>query len=359
MGRAGGGGSFSGGGGHSSGSFSGGSHHTGGFSGGGHRGSYSSGRASGGSRHYGSGSSTRHMGGGSMYYGPTHSGGYRPPRRHRVYHSDRPVTGGFTTAIIAWICVIVMLAVFVGVVPSSSSGGESISKSTIDREKLDAKVVDVGYVTDDAGYIYNISKLERGMKSFYKETGVSPYLYITKDINGNSMPKYSEVSEYAEYIYDTAIQDEAHIVVVFVDSVELENAGEDFVAAYAVGHQAREVMDDEACQILGDYLTSCYYDESYNDWEDFLSAGFEKSGTRIMKVTPNYWPIVIGIGGVGVIVIVGYEWWKKKRQAKKEEEEATERILNTPLEKYEDAASDLAKKYESMDTNNSHETTGV
>lgn len=361
MGRAGGGGgSF--GGGHGGGSFGGGSHHGGGFSGGG---SFGGGRAGGGN--FGgprprSSSGPRHSYSG-YGYGPRPGYGYGPRPHRRGYRGNGGGAGSCSTLLLAILLILIVCALLGTASYSGTSyshGGNTVTSSTIEREKLNSSsLIETEYYTDDAGYIYNSNKLEKGMKNFYKQTGVQPYLYVTDNIDGNTMPTQAELEAKSEELYDAIIPDEAHFFVLFVDSVDLEDAGQDFVAYYVVGNEARTVMDDEACEIVVDYITASYYDTSYSDWEDFLSAAYDKAGTRIMKVTVNPWVYVLSISGVAVIVVVGYKWWEKKRQAKKEEEERTDKILNTPLETYSsakvnDEASDLAKKYQ--DTNKSQET---
>lgn len=357
MGRAGGGG---GGSHHSGGSFGGGSHHSGGFSGGGHSAS-GGGRPSGGSYHHSS-MNSRPSGGhyyGGYYDGPRRprSSRYRYEERHVVVHRHmspmETIVSMFVTMFIVFMFIFI-----IGISTQNTYQGYEITKSQVEREKLSSSnLIETDYFADEAGYIYDSRKLEQGMKSFYKETGVQPYLYISDNIDGDTMPTASMLEAKGEELYSELFDDECHFLFIFVDSVDLENAGQDFVAWYVVGDEARLVMDDEACQIFADYVKAYYYSSSFADWEDFLSEAYSDTGSRIMSVYTNPWIYVCGLSAVSVIVIVGYVWWTKKRQAKKEEEEATERILNTPLESFSsDAASDLAKKYEEQDTNKSQET---
>lgn len=361
MGRAGGGGGFSGGG-HMGGGFGGGGHVGGGFSGGG---SFGGGRAGGGS--FGGG---RAGGGG---YGGPRSGGYgygsrppRPPRRHYGGYYGGPSPSPYNnrgsqrgscglTALLIILFFVLILSIGI----SSTSGPSGVTTSTIEREKLTGVNIDnVGYFTDASttGYIYNDSKLESGMKEFYNSTGVSPYLYITDNINGETMPTAEQLDAFAEEVYTTTFTDEGHFLLVFVDSVDLEDAGTNFVARYKIGNSARLVMDDEACQIIGDYVTA-YYDDTSKDWEEVFADAFEDSGAKIMHVQTNPWPYVAGVCGGAVIVVVGYEWWKKKRKAEKEDQEYTEKILNADLDSFESGeAADLAKKYQSANTDKSQET---
>ena len=75
-----------------------------------------------------------------------------------------------------------------GTSPALPSSGD-ITRSTVKREPLDkAYVNETGYYTDELGWIRSSSTLEKGMKDFYQETGVQPYLYITDTVNGTTSP---------------------------------------------------------------------------------------------------------------------------------------------------------------------------
>ena len=225
----------------------------------------------------------------------------------------------------------------------------TIERSTKERTKLDANVNNVGYYTDEIGWIYNSNTLEDGMREFYAKTGVSPYLYLTDNIGGDPMPSANAIDAFAEEKYRELFTDEAHLLVVFVDSVELEDAGTDFVGRYYSGGQIDVVMDEEALDILGDYISTYYYDSSLSE-EELFSKAFEDAGETIMTVYKSpwvkAWMVIAIVGGTVVIVLVSYNWWKKAEKRKKEKAEETERILNTPLEKFGDKADELAKKYE-------------
>ena len=367
MGRAGGGGGFSGG--HSGGGFSGGSHSSGGFSGGG---SFGGGRAGGGMGGSGMGSPRGGMGGPGMGGPRGGMGGPHPgpgPRPHRgprgpiIYGpgpggpAPGPRRRGSCGLYTFFVFLILVLIISIALTGNGNTGYHSVSNSTttsstIEREKLTGVTVnDVGYFEDasETGYIYDDAELESGLKDFYESTGVSPYLYITDNIDGDTTPTADELDDFAQEYYNETFTDEAHFLIVFVDSIDLENNGDDFVARYVMGNSAALVMDDEACEILEEYIKAYYYDNSLS-FEEVFSEAFSDAGVKIMKVQKSPWPYVVVVCAGAVIVIVGYEWWKKKREAKKEEEEYTEKILNTPLNSFEsDEASDLAKKYENND----------
>ncbi len=219
-----------------------------------------------------------------------------------------------------------------------------IPKSTVVREKLPASAVqETAYYTDEDGdWIHNPSKLERGLKSFYKETGVQPYVYILK--NG-SVDSVDVLASNAEGLYKQLFNDNAHFLLIFCD-----DGNGSYNCGYHIGSQAKAIMDDEAIGILSDYLDQYYNDYSISE-EEIFSNTFEDTGKRIMTVTKSpAVPISICVAVVAVALILAWVF-KKRTEAKEKERQQMEDILNTPLEKYGDGddAENLAKKYENND----------
>ncbi len=132
---------------------------------------------------------------------------------------------------------------------------------------------------------------------------------------------------------------------------------------YVLGTQAKTVIDDEAANILLDYVDRYYYDDDMTD-EEFFSAVFRDSADRIMKVNRSPWPTVLLVLGMVLLLVLGFVWWRQVKLQREREAKRTEELLNTPLEKYgevdvgdisqkyqgdEPQAEDLAKKYEDPD----------
>lgn len=342
MGRSGG---SSGGGGFSGGGFSGGGRSSGGFSGG----SHSGGRSGGGS-----------FGGGGR------PGGWGapppPPRRpyrtgpiiidnsRRYYGGEGGGNGGGnnrggsgcgTTLIV----VLLVLFLFGGIgffltgTPSSS-----IAKSTVAREALPSNAVtETGYYTDaDGDWIHDQSELTAGLRKFYQETGVQPYVYILP--NGEST-SVSDLKSRAEALYPQLFSDEGHFLLVFCD----DGRG-GYNCGYTVGSQAKTVMDDEAVSILADYLDRYYNDSSVSE-EEIFSNAFAKTADRIMTVTQSpVVPVAVCIAAVIVIALLVFSL-QKRREAKERQRQADEKMWSTPLESFgTDEAAERAKKYENTDT---------
>lgn len=223
-----------------------------------------------------------------------------------------------------------------------SLGG--ITPSTVTREKLDGQyVTTTDYYYDDMDWIGSGSKLEKGMKSFYQETGVQPFLYLTETVNGSTYPSESEMDAFAKQLYDELFEDEGHVLVVFQEY----NSDGNYYCYYVAGKQAKTVFDDEAADILLDYIDQYYYSDMSE--EEFFSKAFEKAGERMMEKTES--PIVKIVVAVAVVVVLllAFTWWKKAKEQKNLEAEQTERILNTDIEKLTSESpelEELAKKYQ-------------
>ncbi len=363
MGRGGGGGSSSGGfggGGRSSGGFGGTGRSGGGFSGGGSRGS------SGGSRRPSGGSRTPGgfgPGPGGSRPGGSRPGGYGPgpggPRPGGF--GPGPVRGPYNTGggccssfLIMPIIIILAIAIIafsvIGTGGSDSYADSNITQSTTERTKLDASECTEydSYYTDELGWFGDGSELEAGMEKFYEETGVQPYLYLTDTVDGTHSPSDSQMQEYAESIYEDLFSDGGHLVLLFRQD---DNAYDSYQMWITTGSSAKYVIDTEACNILLDYVEQYYHDSSVSE-EGVFGKAFSSAADRIMNVSSGSSAgtvigivVVIVIAAAVIIFLVRRNAQKAKEKAKKEKEEK-EKILNTPLKKFNsEGIDDLKSKY--------------
>lgn len=86
------------------------------------------------------------------------------------------------------------------------------------------------------------------------------------------------------------------------------------------------------------------------DYEDLPGVVVNKGNNNtVLKV------LIIAVAVIVVVVLL-FNWWKKAQARKKEEQEATERMLNTPLEKFGDTSdsqlNDLINKYDDNSSDN-------
>lgn len=370
-------GSGGGSGGHSGG-FSGGGRVSGGFSGGGGR----SGGRSGGGPFVGFGGGGGYRGGG--HRGP--SGGYGYPfggfgspfRRVNVgpvinvgggrRRSDGGGCGGCLGTLIGLLLCVLLIMAISGAMNSCSGGyGPGFIKTSYTvssvsgtvRQKLDAgDVVKIGWYTDEDGdWIHDASRLERGLSHFYEKTGVQPYVYILK--NG-SVTDVDALNKRSAELYDELFADEGHFLLVFCDD---GNGG--YNCGYTIGTKAREVLDDEAMGVLKSALNNAYNNADTD--EEVFSDAFYVTGEAIMKAAQKEADTkkagevgaavacVLLAGGAVVFAV------RRKKKADAERKARADEILNTPLEKFSDAADptsdanieDLASKYEKKDDSGS------
>lgn len=266
---------------------------------------------------------------------------------HHSYHSSRPSftyinTGGnhysgsygsyrsnsgrsyVNTAKIIRVFIIIMIALVLFDAFADSSDG--ITKSTVEREKLvsNTLVESDEFYTDKLDWIKNRNDLESGMRYFYNETGVQPYLFITDTVDGDSTTFSDEkFEEFANNVYDSLFMDEAHLLVVFFER------NEEYRSCCVVGTEAKTVMDEEAREILLDYIDYYYYSDLSE--EMFFSKSFSDSADRIMTVNQNrMW--VVGVFIVAAVILyILYKWWRKRKQHKLDEMNAAEKILGSDL----------------------------
>lgn len=329
------------------------------------RGGGSSRGSSGSSSHRGSMGRSHSGGGRSGISGRSsfHSGGGYPgnfgrsPYEHRPpyhYHGGGPHVNfygsGFsfhTSNASPRLVAVVVIALFVMLFSQAlfiflPTNG-SITASTVNREPLPAgSVVETDYYTDTAGWITNPSRLEDGMKYFYRETGIQPYVYITEEVDGSRDPSAEQMETFSSALYDQLFTDEAHLLLVFQD------ADGHYFPWVITGAQAKQVADNEAVTILFDYIDRYYYDSNLNS-EDFFSKAFESTADRMMSKTINPMIIVVICITLVVVLIIISRIVMQKIKQKREEDERMERILKTDLSDQVNSSpelKDLEDKYQ-------------
>lgn len=335
--------------------------------------------ARGGGRSYsGQTSSGNPMMGGMGNRGGGHYGGYHnpppppPPRRHyygygrRRYYYDGPnrvyvnnysgsSSAGCSSIFAFIILLIIVLSVF-GSMHSyrrayngyynNSAPSYKDSYSNIEREKFNGKVNVNGFYSDPDGLLYDDEKnpMETGLRHFYNTTGVCVYVYLVEELDSD----IDGVAEAAS-LYEELFDDEGHILLLY----DYNNA----IMYDACGYEIAGTIDDEAIDILYDYIEAEWAADSENLGSIF-GGGSAKAADRIMHKEKTFGErykgiIIAVIVGFTVIIVVsiGYKWWKKRIAQKNKEQEDLERTLNTPLETFGDTTSDLEKKYDDDPTN--------
>ncbi len=257
--------------------------------------------------------------------------------------------GGYGGCGSGCVTVVIILVVLVAILAFSflntGMSSNSITASTTERTKLDSKyTTSTEFYVDELGWIRNSSYVNNGLKSFYNSTGVHPLLYITDTVNGKYNPTSEDMEVYSEQLYQELCPDEGHILLLF----HCHDGGTDYSMWYTCGSQAKIVMDEEACNILMDYIDA-YFVSNKSDDEMFADA-FEDAGKRIMSKTVSPIIYVAICAAIIVVIILAFIWWRKYKEQKNLEAKQTADILNTDLETLsnKDAElSDLEDKYSS------------
>lgn len=182
-----------------------------------------------------------------------------------------------------------------------------IERSTTNREPLPSSKcdpIDTWYQDDWGDWIDETGEedaLIKGLKYFYEKTGVQPYLWITGEDGQNY--KYQETVEqlgedrYKEMFGD----DEGHVIIIFR---EYPNASSEYICTVTPGYDAEtQVMDEQAREIVLDFIDYYYTDSEMNEGQ-FFGTAFEKAGDRIMMKQLSFRQMGI-IAAVAVILVIG------------------------------------------------------
>lgn len=263
-------------------------------------------------------------------YFTRHSSYTKGYRGYSSYGGGRRGGAGLALVIVV-LCVFGFISNFIGGFGDNSKSSD-INYSTVKREALPkGSVNETSYYTDKLGWIENKTSLEKGLKHFYKKTGVQPHIYITDDLG-------SDIAVYADKLYSELFTDEAHCLLVFKEKNEVYT---DYVIT---GTQAKQVIDNEAVNILLDYVDRYYYSDKLSESE-FFSRAFKDSADRIMKVTTNPKIMLYIIIAVIILVIVLIIFIRYRSMKKKEEDDRIAELLRTPIESSTEEDDGLEDKY--------------
>ena len=206
-----------------------------------------------------------------------------------------------------------------------------VRESTIQREPISEGLVnETSYYTDQVNWIVNDNELIPGLQHFYEKTNVQPHVFMTDNIDGETNPDINDVQMYTEELYDELFDDEAHALLVF-----FENDAYSQQVSYhtAVGKEAEKVFDDEAQEILFDYLDYYYFSDLSE--ESYFSTAFKDTADRMMDTSSGLFSSSasdsgdglfsslnwgsIGLGVIGFLAVLGIITFIMQRRQKSEE----------------------------------------
>lgn len=194
----------------------------------------------------------------------------------------------------------------------------------------------------------NSRYLEEGFESFYDETGVWPYLYVT-DSYGSS----GNFATYEEAVYDQLFGDcPGNLLFVFIGNEESY-----YIAA---GQGNGDVVNSKTIEVFENKVNKYWKSSSTNgDLAKIFGSAMKDAGKQLMKeenqklMSKNNFKVIMVVlivaAGVVIVLIIAMSWWQKKKKAQKEEDERLEQILSQPLSTFGNAElHDLGKKYDNV-----------
>jgi hypothetical protein len=258
--------------------------------------------------------------------------------------------GSIIAVLLVLFLVLMIASQCSGAIDSFGGGGFTqtpVTRSTVRRYALprNAANTHVPLFTDHLNWINNQTRLQTGMRNFHDRTGVRPHLYLIGAIDGNIRPNASQLEAFAQRRYAELFDDEAHVLLLFFENIHGEYAF--FVVA---GHQAQDVMDGEARDILMDMVARYYYSDY--DTEDMFSRVFDSAGRRIMTVHRSPWIPVFIVAGILLIAYLAFTWWNRKKEQERLQAEETERLLSQPLTTFGSSNSEEARRLAERYTDN-------
>lgn len=284
------------------------------------------------------------------YYQPHPPRPPRPPRAHFYYGGSRP--GGCMSSFISYTVAMIFIVVLIGMIYGMTSGGANNSFS---GNQYSSNTIDEDVVFAQAQEYYG--------QHFNDENHVLLYYAYLEEAEADTAVMI--VGDNAYTVFDDNMQDRFWNIYdeyYYGDYSEAEWLG------YSFEDMAREMRNSISNN--KPFNSLCYEDNlkwikmaDKDDLVDGFKAFYNATGIQAFVVLVDYSTlpgVVISTGNnstvlktfiiaiaVIIVVFILYKWWKKKQQRKKEEAEQTERILNTPLEKFGTSeVDDLMNKYD-------------
>ena len=223
-----------------------------------------------------------------------------------------------------WVIVIVLVIVIIYTFYSQNMINSNITKSTIERTKIESVEFDASkdkFYDDEISIVEDDSSLKTAADKFYDSTGVIPYI---KFLSNDTVYDNDQLTVLAEAFYIDTFTDDDHLAVFFQPNGTYGTAG------YAAGGNAKKVMDSEAIQIFNDYLMK-FYDERQSNNQTFMTNTLNYASQRIMT-TAEYSPSTIIFGIIILVILVAVIIYGIVKKQKEDEAEAENSPENRRIE---------------------------
>ena len=218
------------------------------------------------------------------------------------------------------------------------------SGSTVERHKLEGVAqFNTDCVADQIGVFESGSTVKSGLKDFYDQTGIQPYVvFLTPDA---SLVSDADKEQWANDFYDKNIKEENGFLFVYFGESPEDGSG---YISYVSGSQTNSIMDDEAIDLFWGRIDNAWSEFGRSGFDSAFSQAYSNTASTIMRVSTTgndvlKWLLIVILAAV----ILGWvlRMRKEKNRREKERAEETERILNTPVEKFGDNSDELIGKY--------------
>lgn len=253
---------------------------------------------------------------GPVYHGPRRWGGPTPP----VGGWRRPGRGGCGCS--AVILVLIVLLFFFVNAAQNQQETSSVAVSRTERTAITGTETYGEWYQDDLGYIDHDTDLTDGLKYFYSQTGIQPYVMLLDydpDMWKNGKWNESVAETCLAGIYNDTFSDNGHLIFAYF---ACENDSEDMNGTFYFyyGSAAYSIMDDEAEDIFWSY-----FDMNYNDLDqsiaEFIGKTFEETADNIMHNSKNsdislieIIPVFLAVSVVVIVICVVVIWNMKKKE---------------------------------------------
>ena len=196
--------------------------------------------------------------------------------------------GGFGCS--AVILIIILLLFFSSFIPNSGSGRntQEVAVSRTERTAVTGTETYGEWYLDELGFIDHDTDLTDGLKYFYSQTGIQPYVMLLDydpSLWNNGKWNETAAEQYLAQVYDKTFSDNGHLIFAYF---ACKNDSEDMDGTFYFyyGSAAYSIMDDEAETIFWSY-----FDMNYNDLDqsiaEFIGQTFRETADNIMHNSPS------------------------------------------------------------------------
>ena len=158
--------------------------------------------------------------------------------------------------------------------------------SRTERTPVSGTISYADWYLDELGFIDHDTDLTDGLKYFYSQTGIQPYIVLLQydpSVWTDGKSDEAAAEEYLAQMYHETFSDNGHLIFAYF---ACENDSEDMDGTFYLyyGSAAYSIMDDEAETIFWSY-----FDMNYNNLDlsiaEFMGRTFRQTADNIMHIS--------------------------------------------------------------------------